>query len=701
MTPSRRILVAILALTWTCGAGAGIASSEAHATERFVVISNGEVVGGLEARHNGGHIDVSYHIEDNGRGPRTKEEIDLRPDGLPRRWRIAGSGETGVAVKESFDLNNVQARWRTLNDRGSVVLHANKPALYLAQGASPYAFALYVKALLAAPGATLEGWPTGSVRAELVSTAAAEAMAGAAGGATAVLRSTQVWALWGLDVAPVFVLVASDGEFCGYLSTDRLVIPEHWLSDAGALAQFVAALDRSLLRALTRKIVHRWDTPIYLRNVHVFDSGTGALSAEVTVVTFGSSITGILPNDTPMPAAAVSFDGAGGTVMASLFDMHAHVSAWQAPLYLAAGITTVRDMGNDNTTLLDLKKELDAGIIAGPSVVPSGFLEGRSRFSARDGFIVDRLPAALAGVRWYADHDYWQLKLYNSINPDWVAPLATEAHRLGMRVAGHVPAFMSSVRAIRDGYDEITHLNQLLLSLMIDPEKEDTRTPFRFTALGERTAALDLHGAPFQNLVNVMQTHHTVLDPTAAILSEMLLARAGQVTPVDAPWIEHLPGPLQRSRKAAMLDIPPGEDARYKASEARLLEALRTLHDAGIRIVPGTDDAPGFMLQSELETWQRAGIATVEVLQLATLGCASYLNLDQKQGTIARGRLANLILVAGDPTRDVGALRRIRLVMHDGAVIFPEEVYTAMQIRPFVDRPIMSGSDVNRGSEQP
>jgi hypothetical protein len=158
----------------------------------------------------------------------------------------------------------------------------------------------------------------------------------------------------------------------------------------------------------------------------------------------------------------------------------------------------------------------------------------------------------LEGVRWYADHGYWQVKLYNSINPEWVAPLAAEAHRLGMRVAGHVPAFMSAERAIQDGYDEITHLNQLLLSLMIDPAKEDTRTPFRFTALGERMGSLDLHGAPFQNLVKLMQAHHTALDPTAAILSEMLLARAGQVTPVDAPWIEHLPGPLQRRRKAAM-----------------------------------------------------------------------------------------------------------------------------------------------------
>jgi len=171
-----------------------------------------------------------------------------------------------------------------------------------------------------------------------------------------------------------------------------------------------------------------------------------------------------------------------------------------------------------------------------------------------------------------------------------------------------------------------------------------------------------------------------------AILSEMLLARPGQVTPVDAPWIDHMPSPVQRSRKTAMLAIQPGMDSRYRASEIRLLEALRALHEAGIRIVPGSDDSPGFMLQSELETWQRAGIAPAEILRLATLGCAQYLKLDQQLGSIVRGKRADLLLVAGDPTRDVSALRRLRLVMKGGAVIFPEEVYRAMQVEPFVGR---------------
>jgi len=256
-----------------------------------------------------------------------------------------------------------------------------------------------------------------------------------------------------------------------------------------------------------------------------------------------------------------------------------------------------------------------------------------------------------------------------------------------MRVAGHIPAFMSSERAVRDGYDEVTHINQLLLSFMINPEKEDTRTPFRFTALGERTGGLDLQAAPFQQMVHLMQERRTALDPTLGIFYGMLLSRPGQTTPVDAPWIEHMPGPFQRSRRVSVLDMNPGQDAAYRASAARLLDAVKLLHDAGIRLLPGTDDEPGLMLHSELETWQRAGLQPRDILKLATLDCAKYFSLDQQLGTIERGKRADLLLVPGDPTQDVGVLRRVRLVMKDGAVIFPDEVHSAMQIDPFATRP--------------
>ncbi|MBA3445406.1 MAG: amidohydrolase family protein, partial [Gemmatimonadales bacterium] len=365
---------------------------------------------------------------------------------------------------------------------------------------------------------------------------------------------------------------------------------------------------------------------------------------------------------------------------------------WQGPLHLAAGVTTVRDMGNDNDVLDATLRGVDAGTLMGPRVVRSGFLEGRTPFSAKTGFVADSLPEALEKVRWYAARGYEQVKVYNSVPPDWVAPIAAEAHRLGMRVAGHVPAFSSSPRVVRDGYDEVTHINQLILSFLIDTDKEDTRTPFRFTALGLRAGKWSLDDPRFQQLVAEMLKGGVAHDPTIATFQSLLLARSGSVTAVDSAWLDHMPGPIQRGRKVAILDIKPGEDQVYRASSQKLRDVLKLLFDRGVHLVPGTDDVPGVMLHSELEDWERAGIPAKDVIRLATIGSAQHLGLDHELGTIARGKRADLMLVPGDPTQDVSVLRKVRLVMKDGVVFYPDEVHTAIGVKPFGSRPPVQGT---------
>jgi hypothetical protein len=665
--------VLIFLSVWLSVCAAGLC---AEREERMVVILNGEKAGYLNVQSQGDRIEVDFHVDNNGRGSKTRETLVLGSDGLPHAWTVKGRAWVGAPVDESFDWHAGTASWKSLNDQGSVQVDA--PHLYLANDASPYALGVYLKALLATPDRTLPAWPSGSVRAERIR----EVQLAAAGNGQPITA----WALWGLDVVPTFVLADSAGRFRGYLNAYSLVIPEEWAGAAREFKDLQRSLDRDTMREFTRKTVHRWDAPVYLRNVRVLDPASGNLSSLMTVVSYRGLISSVTADLAP-PADAVSIDGEGGTVLPSLCDVHVHLSPWDGPLHVAAGVTTVRDMGNDNLQLLDLVREFDAGSMLGPRVIRSGFLEGRSPFSARSGFVVDNLADGLEAVRWYAARGYWQLKIYNSAHPEWVQPLAQEAHRLGMRVAGHVPAFSSSERVVRDGYDEVTHINQLLLGFIIDTDKEDTRTPFRFTALGERTGKLDLHAEPFQRMIRLMQERGTAHDPTLAVFYGMLLARPGELTPVNAPWAEHMPGPLLRGLKVATLDIKPDQDGPYRASAQRLLDAVKLLHDSHIPIFPGTDDFAGMMLHSELETWQRAGIAPAEILRIATLGCAKYFSLDQELGTIQRGKRADLLLVAGDPTRDVGLIRQVRLVMKDGAVIFPDEVHTAMQIQPFATRP--------------
>jgi hypothetical protein len=649
--------------------------------QRFVVMSSGQEVGHLHVTRTGLRVETEYRIDDNGRGPKIRETWRLGPDGLPRQLELSGATTFGSPAKESFRLDGGRAEWRTLNDQGTA--SASGPGAYLPIEGSPYYAALYLPALVSAPQRTLTLWPTGSLRAERVK----DLPLGQEG-------STTVWALWGIDLSPTLVLADSAGRWTGSISSGYVVVPEALASRAEELGRVAAVLESELLAGLTGRLAHRWDRPVHLRNVRVLDPATGALSKPTTVVTYRGRITAVAP-DLPMPDSGVVIEGEGGTVLPGLFDLHVHYSAWDGPLHLAAGVTTVRDMGNTDDVLDGLVRGVESGRLMGPRVVRSGFIEGRSRFSAEGSFIANSLPAALEAVRRYAVLGYHQVKLYNSLPPAWVAPVAGEAHRLGLRVAGHVPAFSSSPQVVRDGYDEITHINQLVLSFLIDTDKEDTRTPFRFTALGLRTAKLSLDDPRFQTLVADMVRRGVAHDPTLATFQSLMLARPGTVTTVDSAWIDHMPGPVQRTRKVALLDVKPGEDAVYRASSRRLREVLKHLFDRGVELVPGTDDVSGVMLHSELEEWQRAGIPPVDVLRLATIGAAEHLGLGHEVGTVARGKRADLLLVPGDPTRDVGVLRQARLVMKDGVVYYPDEVHGAIGMRPFGKR--AAAREVARG----
>jgi hypothetical protein len=657
---------------------AGHSTAAAQAPqERYAVMASAERIGHLHVTRNGTRIQTDYWVDNNGRGPKIKESWQLGADGLPRELTLAGTSTFGSPAKESFRWRDSRAEWQSLNDSGSTP--AAGPGAYLPIDGSPYYLALYLPALLAAPKRDLPAWPTGSLRAERVR----DLQLGPR------KRPATVWAIWGLDLMPQFVLADTDGRWIGELNSGYVVVPDDLARQSEKLGKLVVSLEAELLGRLTRRLAHHWQEPVRVRNVRVLDPGTGSLSSPTTVATYGGRITAIAP-DLEKRDSGVVIEGEGGTLLPGLFDLHVHYGTWDGPLDLASGVTTVRDMGNTDALLDVTLGGIESGALMGPSVVRSGFIEGRSQFAARDGFVADSLPAALEAVRWAAERGYIQVKLYNSLPPDWVAPVAAEAHRLGLRVAGHVPAFSSSPRVVRDGYDEVTHINQLLLSFLIDTDKEDTRTPFRFTALGLRTAKLSLQDPRFQQLLADMGKRGVAHDPTIATFQSLLLARPGAVTVVDSAWLDHVPARVQRTRKVALLDIKPGEDAVYRASSQKLRDVLKLLFDRGIRLVPGTDDTPGLMLHSELEEWQRAGIPPKDVLRLATLGSAEHLGLAHEVGTIERGKRADLMLVPGDPTRDVSVLRQVRMVMKDGVVYFPDEIHAAIGVRPFGRRPAVA-----------
>lgn len=642
--------------------------------QKFTVIANGEKVGHLTADVQARSASVDYAVSNNGRGPKAKEQIAFDASGMPVTWTIEGSSLFGSPVSERFSWKPGSAEWTSQADKGAIP--APKPLLYVGNDASPWMLGVYVKQLLKAPGRSLPVAPSGSLRLT-------EVRKVTLGEGKAAVPLT-VYELSGIDLAPDYVLVDAKGEM--FATGGGGVIREGYEAHYPRLQALAREIAVARAEAAQEKLAHRFDGPVRIRNVRIYDPHTMKIGGLSSVVVFRDRITLVEPEGGPIRPGETVIDGQGGTLVPGLHDMHSHTSFSSNLFNLAAGVTATRDQGNDNDELLAMLEGLNAGRLAGPRIVRNGFLEGRSPYSARHGFIADSLDEALKDVRWYAEHGYWQVKLYNSFNPDWIAPVAAEAKRLGMGVTGHVPAFSSPDKVILAGYDDIAHINQLMLGWILDP-KEDTRTPLRLTGMA-RGKDLDLTSERVQATVRLMKERKVALDTTAMILERLMLSRSGQVQASDAPYLDHVPIGYQRYRKRNFVTInSPQDDADYQAGFRKVLEVLKMLDDEGVQLLPGTDDGTGFSNLRELEVYVMAGISPGKALRLSTLDAERYFGRDRELGSIERGKLADFFLVEGDPTADISALRRNRMTMVGGVAYYPTEIYEHLAIKPFAAKP--------------
>ncbi|WP_428156223.1 amidohydrolase family protein [Brevundimonas sp.] len=662
----RRLLTPILfAVAWL-GATSAVAE-----VQRFAVISSGENVGHLIVDQVGDTVDVDYHVDNNGRGPKHKEHLVLGADGMPRLWTIEGVSLFGARVDERFEQGGGTLRWRSQADGGE--RPAPAPALYIANDDSPWSLALYANVLKAAPEHSLDVTPGG----RLTLTAVRSQVFGPEALPVTLYRLT------GLELQPGYVMLDDAGRMVAEFSGSQITVREGLEATAPELMRMTAALEGERIHALQTQLAHTFDAPVRIRNVRIFQPETGTLSALSSVTVFGDRIAAIVPEpDLPTAASDYEIDGQGGTLVPGLHDMHSHSTLQTGLFYLGAGVTSVRDMGNGNAFLLNLTRDIDQGVTPGPRIVRDGMLEGRSPYSVRTGLLADTLDEALEDVRWYGQRGYRQIKIYNSLHPDWVAPVAQEAHRLGMGVTGHVPAFVTPDQAIEAGYGEIAHINQLMLGWLLQPG-EDSRTTLRLTAMA-RAADLDLDSLPVRRTLALMQEKGVALDTTAVALEVLMLSRAGEVPPSAVGYVDHMPIGYQRYRRRSFVDIDsPAVDQTYKAAFQKLLDTIKLLHDSGVQLLPGTDAGTGFTVHRELELYVKAGLTPAEALSLGTLKAEQYLGRDQSLGSIARGKLADFFLVPGDPTQDINAIRQIRMVMKGGVLYFPSEIHQALGIRPF------------------
>jgi imidazolonepropionase-like amidohydrolase len=593
----------------------------------------------------------------------------LGPDGMIDHLVVRGFTPQGDAA-ESFDVATGVASWRSPVDAGSSVYA--KPAMYNAFGGPIDITETLVDALIAAPGHTFPMLPGGQAHAEPLTTLVV--------GQSGDRQTVTAYAITGFANTPVPVWVDAHGKFFA-LDAGLTFIRAGYESDQPRLdkAQDDAMGARS--PAIAHALFKNPAGPVAFTHVRAFVDGQRYVEDE-TVVENNGVITQVGPAaSVTVPAGAQVIDGVDKTLVPGLWDSHQHVGDDNTgPTLLSLGVTSLRDPGNNNALTLARAARRAKGDLLMPHVYPSVLIDGKGPYTAQVGSVATSLNEALAIVRKAKADGFVAIKFYGSFNPAWVAPCAAEAHRLGLHVHGHIPAGMRTMDAINDGYDEITHIYFVAMQAMPDDVVNKSNTIARMEGPAKYAKDMNLNADPMKSLIATMAAKHITSDPTLVVVESLMVPDNGDLSPAYAPYVGTLPPAVERSFRQGGLAVAPGYTrADYRASFKKLEDLVEAMHKAGVPIVAGTDGT-GLELVRELELYVDAGFTPVEALQTATIAAARLQGVDGKVGSIAVGKNADLLLVDGDPSKNIGDLRHTRIVMMDGGIMNCDDLRKASGI---------------------
>lgn len=608
----------------------------------------------------------TYQFNDRGRGDSTVTILQTNTEGLFTAMETSGVDYYKNKYAESFSIMGDSAIWVVNGDRKSKKLNNQ---MYTSLPA-PAMYGLIINWLMKQPGRKGARLPDATFHMD--EPVLKEVTVN---GKTMQIKLVALY--FDPYPTPQYIWLTKDMQFFASVSpwtNDIMAGYESW-KDELIKTQEIASQPyfHKEVENKSRELVRH----ILFTHASIFQSYTASVQKDMNLEVTDGKITAIYPYSTSHTTlkADTIIDCKGKFIMPGLWDMHVHYSKDGGPRFLATGVTHIRDMGNDKI-LLTYRKQIRENNLMGPDLsYLSGFIDKVDPFQGPTGIMINSLEEGIKAINEYHELGYPQIKLYSAILPGWVAPLAAHAHKLGMRVCGHIPSHMTAEQAIKAGYDEITHLNFLFLNFRGDTV--DTRTPARFRLVGEYGGSLDLQSKKVQDFISLLKQRNIVIDATMIVWEEMFNEFKGDTSHYIKPIISWLPesalGNLANQTPYGSEEQKPA----YKAAFSNMMKMMKLLYDKGIFLVAGTDDAPGFPLQHELEIYTEAGIPANQVLKIATYNAAKDCNLENKYGQVLTGREADFILIDGDPSVHISDIRRVEWVIKNQRMYQPKQILQA------------------------
>jgi imidazolonepropionase-like amidohydrolase len=593
-----------------------------------------------------------FQYVDRGRLNHLKSTMSLATDYAPRSLEVAHVSDSSSTITTRVEVSGTHATVAHNGAKSDVDLPEAAFAI------APYSPIAQHLALIrywrghGAPStiAVIPGAPTNAVS---IHKAGIDTI-GSGASRIILTRYTIDGLVWGLehlwlDADGRLAAFATAGGGLSFKAIRGDLVPHH--DEIMVVASRAAIKDLISISNRTRAIA---DGRIALVGATLVDAtGRPAIPNATVVVNNGRIVAAGPSAGVAVPSDAKRIDVRGKTIIPGLWDMHTHLHQLEwVPVYLAAGMTSVRDMGNELPFVTDLRATIESGRANGPHIYLAGLIDGPgpNAFGALSASTPDEGRAI---VRQYHALGFEQMKLYSLLSPAVVGAVCDEAHRLGMTVTGHIPVSLTLLAAVDSGMDQVAHM------------------PIRGDATSDSVRATIAH----------LKARRTVLDPTESWAE---IGGHSTAEPLQSfqPVTQHLPTTFLQFR-AASWGSASVDTATAHARLGRSLMMIRALYDAGVPIVAGTDEGvPGFSVYRELELYVRAGMSPMDALRSATAVPAIAMRVDKDVGTIEPGKRADLLVLDANPLENISNVRTVRLVMKGGHLFDSAALWRAVGFTP-------------------